>query len=82
LPQVALSLVMGGAVGNLLDRARLGYVIDFVLVQWRNHRWPNFNLADSAISVGIALLILDVLRTPHRERSQPKLSEPATTRME
>lgn len=64
LPQLALALVMGGAVGNLLDRSRLGYVIDFVLVYWREHRWPNFNVADSAITIGICLLVLDIVRSP------------------
>ena len=47
---------MGGAVGNLLDRMRLGYVIDFVDVYWGPHHWPAFNVADSAISIGVALL--------------------------
>lgn len=49
---VALGLIVGGAAGNLLDRVRLGYVIDFIAVG----PWPNFNVADSAISVGVALL--------------------------
>jgi signal peptidase II len=61
LPQTGLSLIMGGAVGNLLNRAFLGYVIDFVDVYWGRHHWPAFNVADSCISVGVGLLILDVL---------------------
>jgi signal peptidase II len=64
LPRVALALIMGGAVGNLLDRVRLGYVIDFVDVHWGAHHWPAFNVADSAISIGVALLLLDILRHP------------------
>lgn len=64
LPRVALALVLGGAVGNLLDRVRLGYVVDFVHVYWREHQWPDFNVADSAITVGVALLVLDILRSP------------------
>ena len=64
LPRVALALVLGGAVGNLIDRVRLGYVVDFVHVYWRQHQWPDFNVADSAISVGVTLLVLDVLRSP------------------
>lgn len=64
LPQTALALVMGGAVGNLLDRARLGYVIDYVDVYWGAHHWPAFNVADSAISLGVALLVIDILRNP------------------
>jgi signal peptidase II len=64
LPQTALALVMGGAVGNLLDRARLGYVIDYMDVYWGPHHWPAFNVADSAISVGVTLLVIDILRNP------------------
>jgi signal peptidase II len=64
LPQAGLALIMGGAVGNLLDRAARGYVIDFVDAYWGAHHWPAFNLADSAISVGVVLLILDLLRAP------------------
>lgn len=64
LAQTALALVLGGAAGNLLDRTRLGYVIDFVDVFWKGHHWPAFNVADSSISVGITLLLLDMLRSP------------------
>jgi signal peptidase II len=64
LPQTALALVMGGAVGNLLDRARLGYVIDYVDVYWGSYHWPAFNVADAAISVGVTLLVLDILKNP------------------
>lgn len=64
LPQLALSLVMGGALGNLIDRARHGYVIDFVDVYWKSHHWPAFNVADSCISIGVCLLLLDILRSP------------------
>ncbi len=67
LAQHALALVMGGALGNLIDRARHGYVIDFVDVHWGLHHWPAFNVADSAISVGVALLVLDVVRSPQAE---------------
>jgi signal peptidase II len=62
LPQTALALIMGGALGNLLDRARLGYVIDFVDAYWGVHHWPAFNMADSAISIGVVLLVIDILR--------------------
>jgi signal peptidase II len=64
LPRLALALVLGGAVGNLIDRARLGYVVDFVHAYWRHHQWPDFNVADSAITVGVTLLVLDILRSP------------------
>jgi signal peptidase II len=67
LPRLALSLVIGGAVGNLIDRARLGYVIDFVDVFWGAYHWPAFNVADSAISVGVVLLVFDILYHPHGE---------------
>ena len=55
---LALGLVFGGAVGNLIDRARFGAVVDFVDVHWRNYHWPAFNVADSAITIGVALLAL------------------------
>jgi len=64
LHRVALALVLGGAAGNLLDRLRLGYVVDFVHVYWRRYQWPDFNVADSAITVGVTLLVLDILRSP------------------
>ncbi len=67
LPQSALALILGGAFGNLVDRIRLGYVVDFVHVYWRDHQWPDFNVADSAITIGVTLLVLDILRTPHVE---------------
>ena len=63
LLRLALSLIAGGAVGNLIDRVRLGYVTDFVHVYWRQHQWPDFNVADSAISIGIVLLLLDAVRS-------------------
>jgi signal peptidase II len=54
-------MVMGGAIGNLLDRTRLGYVIDFIDWHWYQHHWPTFNIADAFISVGVALLVLDMI---------------------
>ena len=70
LPRLALALVLGGAVGNLVDRLRLGYVVDFVHVYFREHQWPDFNLADSAITVGVTLLVLDILRSPGPARTR------------
>ena len=67
LPRFALALVLGGALGNLVDRIRHGYVVDFIHVYWKQYQWPDFNLADSAISVGVTLLILDILRAPRRD---------------
>lgn len=55
----ALSLIMGGALGNLIDRIAYGYVVDFLLFHWGAHTFPAFNLADSAITCGAALLIWD-----------------------
>ncbi len=60
--QVAVAFIFGGAVGNLIDRARFGAVIDFVDVHWRGYHWPAFNVADSAISVGVVLLAFRLLR--------------------
>lgn len=57
----ALSFVMGGAIGNVIDRVRFGYVIDFIRVHYEQWYFPAFNAADSAITVGAALLILDSL---------------------
>lgn len=56
---LALSLVLGGAIGNLIDRVRLGYVVDFIDVHYQGWHWPAFNIADSAITVGIILLLID-----------------------
>ena len=63
LLRFALALQLGGAVGNLLDRIRLGYVVDFFDFRF----WPVFNVADMAIVAGIGLLILDFARTPREE---------------
>nr|WP_312508546.1 signal peptidase II [Pseudomonas luteola] len=60
---IALALILGGAIGNLYDRVVLGHVIDFVLIHWREHLFPAFNLADSAITVGAIMLALDMFRT-------------------
>ena len=70
--QAGLHLILGGAIGNLVDRFRFGYVVDFldVYVNWggREHHWPAFNVADSAICIGIALLFLDMRRKPDDQR--------------
>lgn len=58
----ALALVLGGAVGNLLDRINNGAVTDFLGVYLGSYRWPDFNVADSAISIGLVLLLLDSFR--------------------
>jgi len=56
-----LSLVLGGAIGNVIDRIRLGYVVDFIHFHWDQAYFPAFNVADSAITVGAACLLLDAL---------------------
>lgn len=64
LTPLALGLIFGGAVGNLLDRGRFGAVVDFLDFYWRGYHWPAFNAADSAITVGVALLALRMLTAP------------------
>lgn len=61
LAQVSLAMIFSGAVGNLIDRVRLGEVIDFLDAHWYRHHWPAFNVADSLICVGVFLLALDML---------------------
>ena len=61
MTRVALGFIFGGAVGNLIDRGRFGAVVDFLDFHWRGYHWPAFNVADSAISVGVALLALRIL---------------------
>lgn len=68
LVSLALGLVLGGAVGNLIDRLRYGMVVDFLDVHVGPYHWPAFNVADSAISIGVSLMILDMLLDWHRER--------------
>lgn len=57
----ALALILGGAVGNLWDRVVLGYVVDFIDVYYRDWHWPAFNIADSAITIGAIMLIIDAI---------------------
>jgi signal peptidase II len=61
---IAVGLIFGGAVGNLIDRGRFGAVVDFVDVHYRGWHWPAFNVADSAISVGVVLLALRLMTEP------------------
>lgn len=61
LTGIALSLILGGAAGNLWDRIARGRVIDFLLVYYKQYQWPVFNLADSAIVVGACLLVIEIL---------------------
>ena len=66
----ALALVLGGAIGNLIDRLTLGYVVDFVLVHWQTHYFPAFNVADAAISVGAVGWICDMFVAGRTESSR------------
>jgi signal peptidase II len=66
LMAAALALILGGALGNVIDRLRLGYVVDFLQVHWHQHYFPAFNVADSAITVGAAYLLLDGLLAARR----------------
>jgi signal peptidase II len=65
--QTGLHLILGGAIGNLLDRFRFGYVVDFLDVYVGTHHWPAFNVADSAICIGIVLLFFDMKKKPETE---------------
>ena len=67
LEAFALTMILGGAIGNLYDRVVLGHVVDFIVVHYQDYYWPAFNLADSAITLGAVLLIGDMLFT----REQP-----------
>jgi signal peptidase II len=63
---LAVTMIMGGALGNVTDRVLHGYVIDFIQVHWRGSYFPSFNLADSAITLGAVLLVIDELRRVRR----------------
>jgi signal peptidase II len=70
LTAFSLSLIFSGALGNLIDRVRLGEVIDFLDVHWHSHHWPAFNVADSAICVGVFLLAIDMYLEEHRRKKE------------
>jgi len=61
LPSVGLACILGGAVGNLIDRLRLGMVVDFLDFYYGAYHWPAFNVADSTITIGVALMIFEIL---------------------
>lgn len=76
--RLALALVFGGAVGNFIDRARLGYVIDFIQWHWYDKAaWPTFNVADIAISVALVLMVIDMIlvRDPKAAKSPEKRAD-------
>ena len=70
LAMVSLAMILSGAVGNLIDRIRLGEVIDFLDVYWKGYHWPAFNIADSAICVGVFLLAIDMFLEEKRLRNR------------
>ena len=74
----ALMFILGGAVGNLIDRAWLGYVIDFIDWHYKNHHWPTFNVADIAITAGVGLLIIDILLSRGRAPTEQMPSADGT----
>ena len=77
LLQAALAVTMGGILGNFIDRLLRGSVVDFIELHIRDSfHWPTFNIADSAITVGIALLMIDALKHPDREISAGKADSP------
>lgn len=65
---VSLSLILGGAIGNLIDRLVYGYVIDFLDVYYHSWHWPAFNVADSAITIGVGLMLIDSFRSKSEEK--------------
>lgn len=65
----ALALILGGALGNLYDRVLLGYVVDFIDVYYRDYHWPAFNIADSAITCGAVMLIIDAVFFKRKDKT-------------
>jgi signal peptidase II len=72
LIQIAIAFILGGAIGNLIDRAHTGAVIDFIQVYYANAYFPAFNIADAAITIGAGLLILDMLLESGRNKHNEK----------
>jgi len=67
LAQISMAMIFSGAIGNLIDRVRMGEVIDFLDAHWYKHHWPAFNVADSLICVGVFLLAIDMLLEEKRK---------------
>ncbi|MCV6624927.1 MAG: signal peptidase II [Cellvibrionaceae bacterium] len=66
---IALALILGGAIGNVVDRISLGYVVDFISLHYQGARWPAFNIADSAICAGAVMLLIDMWRPEQKLNS-------------
>ena len=78
LRQTSLAFIMGGAIGNLIDRLRFGEVTDFILVSWRHWQFPVFNVADSAVTVGVALFALGWGPSHRAPEASPAATETAS----
>ncbi len=76
LPLVSFALIAGGAIGNLIDRVRFGEVVDFIEWYYHSYHWPTFNIADSAISIGVGLLAVEML-FPKPKEEKPESQEPS-----
>lgn len=70
LQTASIALILGGAIGNLIDRSIYGHVIDFIDIYYHSHHWPAFNIADSAITLGALLLIIDSFKNHEQNSSQ------------
>jgi signal peptidase II len=81
LSATALGLILGGALGNLIDRLVHGEVVDFLRIQlWGGHTWPDFNVADSSIVIGVALLVIELFATEGESLERPPGSESESAR--
>lgn len=67
---ITLSLILGGAIGNLYDRIEYGYVVDFIDVYYNSFHWPVFNIADSAITIGVVMMLIDMCREEDSKGTQ------------
>ena len=75
---LSLSMILGGAIGNLIDRAMTGEVVDFIQVYYAQWYFPTFNIADSAITLGAGLLILDMIREAKQNHAARKSADEAS----
>ena len=72
---LTVGLILGGALGNLIDRLRLHYVVDFIDVHWGRYHWPSFNVADTAITVGAISLFIVMAKQGEVEKDSPMMTE-------
>lgn len=70
LLQVGLALILGGAIGNLIDRVRFSEVVDFIDFYFKGYHWPAFNVADSAITIGVSLLVLEAIISGRQQKKE------------